>query len=461
MLKFIPYILKTLWRHRSRTILTVSGSAVALFVFCFVGAVQEGMNDLQRRQAAKGSLISFQANKFCPATSHLPQDYDQQIAQLDGVKDVIPVQVFTNNCRASLDVVVFYGVPPKKLRTARDFELTVGDWSEFEQHQDAAVVGQAVASRRNISVGDKFSIGDLSVDVAGIYRSDDPAEENYIYSHLEFLQRSKGMNSVGTVTQLEILLDEGVDQVAKCEEIDTKFRGGPVETDTRPKGVFQAKSLGDLTQLIGMAHYLGYACVGLVLSLVATTTIMSVQDRIKEHAVLQTIGFSGPRVFGIVMAESIILSLVGGAVGVSIAMVTLQLSRLSVGAEAVTIAFTPSTRLAFIGLIVSAVAGTLAGMAPAVHAGKNRNRSRPAACLERISKPVGEFRELIVSGLEEADYGLIKTASGRFSFSVCKLLRKCKASRARHARKGFPSGARTFLGPSDSVPSLFGLADSP
>ena len=77
------------------------------------------------------------------------------------------------------------------------------------------------------------------------------------------------MNQVGTVTQFEILLDGGVDSISKCAEIDDGFRGGPVETDTRPKGVFQAASLGDLTQLIGMAHYLGYACVGLVLSLVA------------------------------------------------------------------------------------------------------------------------------------------------------------------------------------------------
>jgi putative ABC transport system permease protein len=150
-MKFIPYILKTLWRHRSRTLMTVSGTAVALFVFCFVGSVQEGMNDLQRRQAAKGSLITFQANKFCPATSHLPQDYDAQVAELDGVREVVPVQVFTNNCRASLDVVVFYGVPPQKLRTARDFELLSGNWSEFEQNQDAAVVGRAVANRRDIS----------------------------------------------------------------------------------------------------------------------------------------------------------------------------------------------------------------------------------------------------------------------------------------------------------------------
>jgi len=368
MFKFLPYILKTLWRHRSRTILTVSGTAVALFVFCFVGAVQEGMNDLQRRQEAKGALITFQANKFCPATSHLPQDYEQQITRIDGVREVVPVQVFTNNCRASLDVVVFYGVPPEKLLIAREFELESGSWPEFEEHQDAAVVGRAVARRRNINVGDKFSIGDLSVNVAGIYESDDPAEENYIYSHLEFLQRSRGMNLVGTVTQLEILLQPGVDTTAVCQQVDELFRGGPVETTTRPKGVFQARSLGDLTQLIAMAHYLGYACVGLVLALVATTTVMSVQDRIKEHAVLQTIGFSGPRVFRLVMTESILLSLIGGAIGVASAILMLKVSSLSVGAEAVTIAFTPSLRLAATGCVISCIAGALAGIAPAVHA---------------------------------------------------------------------------------------------
>jgi putative ABC transport system permease protein len=369
-MKFLPYVLKTLWRHRARTLLTASGSAVAIFVFCFVGAVQNGMDDIGRRQEANRSLVVFQANKFCPATSHLPQDYDQTIKRMDGIREVVPIQVFTNNCRASLDVVVFYGVPPKLLRQARDFELLSGNWSEFEQHQDAAVIGRAVAGRRNVGVGDKFSIGGLSVQVAGIYESDDPAEEDYIYSHLEFLQRGHGRNLVGTVTQFEVLLDEGTDAVAKCKEIDNTFRTDPVETDTRLKGVFQAKSLGDLTQLIGMAHYLGFACVGLVLALVATTTVMSVQDRIKEHAVLQTIGVSGPRVFGIVMTESIALSLAGGLIGVIVSTAALAIANISIAAEAVSIAVTPSLRVALIGVVVSAVAGLLAGIAPAIHAAR-------------------------------------------------------------------------------------------
>jgi putative ABC transport system permease protein len=370
MYKFLPYLLKTLWRHRSRTILTVTGSAVALFVFCFVGSVQEGMNDLQRRQESKQSLIMFQANKFCPATSHLPQDYESKIKTLDGIRDVVPIQVFTNNCRASLDVVVFYGLPPVKLRTARDFELASGSWEDFERHQDSAVIGEAVASRRGLKTGDKFSIGELTVQVAGVFTSNDPAEENYIYSHLEFLQRSGREDFVGTVTQHEILLGPGIDPAAKSEEIDDLFRGGPVETDTRSKGVFQAESLGDLRELIGLSHYLALACVGLVLALVATTTVMSVQDRIKEHAVLQTLGFTGYRVFQLVLSESVLLSITGGLVGVSAAMLVLSVSRLSIGAEAVTIAFQPTWPLAITGLGVSAIVGVLAGLGPGWHAAR-------------------------------------------------------------------------------------------
>ncbi|QDU50829.1 ABC transporter permease [Gimesia panareensis] len=369
-MKLLGYIVKSLWGHRSRTMLTVAGSAVALFVFCFIQSIQEGMRDLRSRQEANGSLIVFQANKFCPATSHLPQDYDQQISKFKGVKDVVPIQVFTNNCRASLDVVVFYGVPPQKLRTARDFEFLKGDWNEFETHQDAAIVGQAVAARRDIEVSDKFSIGDLSVNVAGIYRSDNPAEENYIYSHLEFLQRRQGANLVGTVTQLEVLLQPGADQETLSQQIDELYRAGPVETNTRSKGVFQAKSLGDLSQLIEMAHYLGLACVGLVLALVATTTLMSVEDRIQEHAVLRTLGFSGFKVFGVVLAESTLLSLAGGMLGVGIALITLKLSSLSVGAEAVTVAFIPSYRLAGIGLLLALVTGMFAGVVPAWYASR-------------------------------------------------------------------------------------------
>lgn len=370
MIRFLPYIVKTLWRHRSRTVLTLAGSAVALFVFCFVGAVQEGMEDLRERQAGERSLIVFQANKFCPATSQLPEDYTEQIETLPGVERAVPIQVFTNNCRASLDVVVFYGVPPQEVRRIRDFRLVNGSWAEFEarSNQNAAIVGRAVAERRGGQ--GSLSIGGVTVEVAGVYESDDPAEENYIYTHLGFLQRRHGRDLQGRVTQIEVHLDESADAVATAGAIDKMFQSGQVETDTRPKGAFQLKSLGDLSQLISMSRYLGLACVGLVLALVGTTTLMSVQDRVKEHAVLQTIGFTGGEVFGLVLIESAVLSVFGGGLGVAAAAATLQLVPMSVGAEAVTIAFQATGRLAVLGVVVSLLVGVLAGIPPAWHASR-------------------------------------------------------------------------------------------
>ncbi len=370
MFRLTPYVLKTLWRNRTRTLLTVSGSAVALFVYCFVGAVWEGFDGLGRRQHAQRTLVVFQANRFCPATSHLPEDYRQTIGRLPGVAGVAPIQVFTNNCRASLDVIVFYGLPPQQLRDVRQLQLTAGDWSRFQQQRDAAVVGRAVAGRRGLDVGDRFTIGKLSVDVVGIFQADQPAEENYIYTHLEFLQRTPGLGAVGTVTQFEVQLAEGANPDAVCAAIDEGFRGGPVPTNTQLKGVFQASTLVDLADLIGMMRYLGYACVGLVLALVATTTVMAVEDRILEHAVLQTIGFSAPRIFGVVMAESVLMSLSGGLIGMAAALGVLAAGDLAVGAEAVSIAIRPSAHLAWTALAVSAGVGILAGVLPAWHAAR-------------------------------------------------------------------------------------------
>jgi putative ABC transport system permease protein len=364
MFKFAPYVLNGLWRHRNRTLLTVSGSAVALFVFCFVGAVQRGLSRLTEDQQAQRTLIVFQENRFCPASSKLPEDYARTVEKLPGVQNVVPIKVFTNNCRASLDVVVFNGMPPAKLRTARDLTLLSGSWSEFESRTDAAVVGQAVANRRRLKVGERFTIGEVSVSVVGIFRSQVPAEDSYIYTHLDFLQRARGKSSVGTVTQLEVHLNEGADPDRLAAEIDSHFRSGPVATSTRSKGVFQRDTLSDLAELIGFAHWLGYACVGLVLALVATTTVMAVQDRIQEHAVLQTLGLRPGRIFRLVLVESVLQSLAGGLVGIGAGLAVLALGGFAVGAEGVTIAFRPSLDLAITGALVSLVVGVLAGIAP-------------------------------------------------------------------------------------------------
>lgn len=362
------YVLKTLWRHRTRTLLTVTGAAVAMFVFCFVGSVQEGLQRLTSGADAERSLIVFQENRFCPTTSRLPEDYARKISELPGVRDVMPIQVWTNNCRASLDIVVFNGADPDQIQQTRPLKLLAGSWQQFSSQRDAAIVGRNVAQRRGLKVGDQFSIGDISVDVAGIFQSTVPSEENLIYTSLKFLQYTRGLDAAGLVTQHEVLLGPDADPDRVATQIDETLRAGSVATKTRRKGAFQASTLSDLVDLIGFAHWLGYACVGLVLSLVATTTVMSVQDRIKEYAVLQTIGVRPLRALRLVLAESTILCLVGGWLGTALALLALGLGGFAIGAEGATIAFRPSFDLALSGIFTSILVGVVAGLAPAIQA---------------------------------------------------------------------------------------------
>ena len=95
---------------------------------------------------------------------------------------------------------------------------------------------------------------------------------------------------------------------------------------------------------------------------------MSVQDRLKEYAVLQTLGVRPLATLRLVLTESTILCLVGGIAGTLVALVVLAAGGLAIGAEGATIAFRPSFSLAVAGAGVSLLIGAVAGIAPAIQA---------------------------------------------------------------------------------------------
>src|SRR5689334_16060734 len=73
--KYIPLILKQVWRHRTRSLLTIGGVAVAMFLFISVQAMQQGVREATETTAADTTLIVYRENRFCPATSRLPEYY--------------------------------------------------------------------------------------------------------------------------------------------------------------------------------------------------------------------------------------------------------------------------------------------------------------------------------------------------------------------------------------------------
>jgi putative ABC transport system permease protein len=374
MLRYLPYVLKNLFGHPVRTLLTVGGSALLMLLFGVVAAVQEGLARLTDPGRQDDRLIVFQSFRFCPSVSRLPHPlYEDEVRRVPGVREVLPIKVVVNNCRASLDTVVFHGVPPEGLRQVRRFAFLAGDWDAFARRRDGgALVGRKLAARRGLAVGKPFSIAGVTVNVEGIFASEQPGEENIIYTHLTtLLNQTPGHHQDLEVTMYEVHVDDPARAEAVARAIDDRIRGRyPVTTETRPQKAYFRQALADLVELVGFTRWLGIVCVGVVGVLVANSVIMAAQDRVREHAVLQTIGFAGGRIFALMLAESLLLCVVGGGLGVAAAWGWLSWQPLTVSTEGVSVDFLPSAAVVGWGLGLSALVGLLAGLVPAWQAGR-------------------------------------------------------------------------------------------
>ncbi len=352
-------------RRLLRTLLTVGGVAAAIALYLLVESLSAGLDAALTGGESARTLIVYRQNRYCPQTSFLPQAEAARIAELDGVESVLPVKVFLSNCRTSLDVVAFHGVPAGELFAARTLELIAGDRATFEARPDTALVGEQFALRRGLEVGKPVKFNKIEVTVAGIFRSPEPIEENLVVTHLETLQRSAVVQQQGTVTQFEVKVRDPARARAIAEQIDAMLATSPAPTDTRAKQAFLESAVGDLRELLKFGRLFGAGCVAVMLVLVANTVAMSVQERREELALLRTLGFRGARVARLLLGESAGLALLGGLLGVGGAVATVAATRLTIGVEGVMVTFALSPLLLLEGLAVAALAGVLAAALPA------------------------------------------------------------------------------------------------
>ena len=96
------------------------------------------------------------------------------------------------------------------------------------------------------------------------------------------------------------------------------------------------------------------------------------RDERGTDARLEKLGLRPGRIFRLVIAESMLQSLAGGALGIGAGLALLAWGGFAVGAEGVTIAFKPSLELALNGAIVSGIVGVLAGIAPGLQAARTQ-----------------------------------------------------------------------------------------
>jgi putative ABC transport system permease protein len=347
------------------------------------------LHDATSHAANDATLIVYRENRFCPSTSRLPEHYGARIAALDGVKAVVPMQVVVSNCSASLDVVTFRGVPQERFveHLAPRLRFVDGSLQQWMARSDAAILGQVLAARRGLKVGQRFESAGYTVTVAGIVTSDSPQDQNAAYVHLPFLQRGTaapddGNNPAGRagtsgdqqglVTQFAVTVRNPAQLETVAQRIDELFAKDQAPTDTRPEKAFVAFAAGEVVEIIGFTRWLALGCVIAVLALVTNAIVLSVQDRIREHAVFQTVGFSGGLIGRLIVSEGLVLSLAGALIGSTAAVLVLAWGQFSLLSEGLAINFRADASVWAMGLLSSIALGVLAGLVPAWQASRRK-----------------------------------------------------------------------------------------
>ena len=277
-------------RHRVRSLLTVLGVASGMFLFTAVETLQRSLAKATEETATDTTLVVYRQNRFCPSASRLPEHYADEIRRIEGVREVIPVQIVVNNCGASLDVITFRGVPDDQLaKFAPEIQVIEGSMSDWMKQGDGALLGEVFARRRGLKPGDRFDGAGVTVTVAGILRSPFVQDNNVAYVKLPFLQQASKAG-LGVVTQFNVRVNSSKDLAPVARAIDERFHSDQQPTDTRPEKAFFAETASELIQIIGFTRWLGFGAVLAVTALVANALLLVVRGRVRENAVLRTLG---------------------------------------------------------------------------------------------------------------------------------------------------------------------------
>ena len=372
-MKFIGLILKSARRNKRRTFLTVLSVAIAVFLFASLRAVLDGFNaGAEASSSTRIVTIRSTSLMFSMPTSHT-----EEIKSTPGVQDITWANWFGGIYKDPQSFFAQLAIEPESyLRMYPEILLTPEDRKAFLEDRTGCIIGDGLAKRFDFKVGDKITLQvgipiygtqDFDFTVRAIYRSGGAAVDNQsMLFHWKYAdERSIVKGQVGWFVA-QISNPDQATQVASA--IDQKFANSSYETKTDTERQFQSSFVsmfGNLNLLLGS---IALAVVISTLFVAGNTMAMSVRERTTEIAVMRTLGFPSSTIFLLVAGEGLLMSIVGGIVGVGLARVIINPEFMQAGAFIPVFGVNNMNVVAGLGL--SALIGILAGVIPATMASR-------------------------------------------------------------------------------------------
>lgn len=328
-MKYFSLILASLFRSRTRTLLTLLSVVAAFLLFGMLDSVRVAFNSGNSVDGANRLIVSSRLS----ITQSLPTRLVPQIEAVPGVRKVTYAMWFGGIYRDPKNFFPNFSVADNYFDVYSDFVVPPAQLKAFMENRTGAVVGESLARKFGWKLGDTIPLqatifprngsNDWPLQVSAIFRAKDRKNvgaENQLMLHWKYFDESNDYIK-SQVSWFTVQLADPAQASRVARAIDAISANSDHETKSQTESAFQqafAKQFADVGLIVTAIMA---AVFFTLLLLTGNTMAQAVRERIPELAVLKTIGFRDGTVLALVMAESVLLVVIGGLLGLAIAAV--------------------------------------------------------------------------------------------------------------------------------------------
>lgn len=331
-MKFLQLVWTALLRKKTRTLFTLLSLAAAFLLLGLLQAVNSlfaGSVDF----LGADRLIVQQRTSF---TQPLPMRLLPQIESVLGVARVSHSQFFGGQYQDSRSQFPQFAVNPQRLfDTYPEWIIDRDQRANFISTQDGAIAGRKLADQFGWKVGDIIPLNSFiwtKTDgsrlwewrLVGIFDGKDSAWQDrtqLMYVNYRQFDEARVAGARGLAGVYVVRLNDANAAAAVSDAIDARFENSFDETKTQPEQAFQLGFVKQFGDIGFMMNLISAAVIFTILILTGYTMSQAVRERIPELAVLKCLGFTDARILWLVLAEALLLCLLGAAIGMSLSTV--------------------------------------------------------------------------------------------------------------------------------------------
>jgi putative ABC transport system permease protein len=374
-MKFSRLIFANLFRKKVRLLLTIGSFAVALFLFAFLSIVRGAFLG-NAELASANRLVTINRTSII---NLIPLSYRDKILRIPGVSYVTHNNWFGGIYQDEKNFFPQFVIDPESQRQVFP-ELVVPDdqWANFLKDRQGAVVGAKTAKRFGWKIGDRVPIkttlyggGSWEFNVDGIYhgtRTQD--DETQFWFQWDYFEEKIPAAVKGQIGWYVILIKDPKDAPRIAKAIDSEFANSPNETKTEAESAFAANWVKQFGNIQFLIVTIGAVVFFTLLLVTGNTMAISVRERTAELAVLKAIGYSDRTVLFFVLAESLVIALFGGLLGLLLAVAATPVLAAALASMLPNLALPASVLL--LGLVVALLVGVISGLLPGIGAMRMR-----------------------------------------------------------------------------------------